>query len=122
VLRHARDIRENSLRRVDYLAYFNRDPRIAEALRQFRLAERVGEYLLYVRAASPDQPGQPPRSEPGRYDVLRPEVSDGWQALAADRRFLRDVGIYLLLALGAYIRERRRASQTAPQAGRSGQG
>jgi hypothetical protein len=113
VLRHARDIQENSLRRVDYLAYFERDARIAEALREYRLAERVGEYLLYVRAASPNQPGPLPKSEPGRYDILRPEVSDGWQALAADRGFLRDVGLYLLLALGAFGLERRRARRAA---------
>jgi hypothetical protein len=109
VLRHARDIQENSVRRVDYVGYFERDPRIAEALRQYRLAERVGEYLLYVRAASPDQPGEPPKPEPGRYDILRPEVSGGWQGLAADRGFLGNVGIYLLLAVGAYGMERRRA-------------
>jgi len=116
VLRHARDIQENTVRRVDYVAYFERDPRIAEELSQYRLAERVGEYLLYVRAASPDQPGEPPTSEPGRYDILRPQVSAGWQALAADRGFLRDVGIYLLLAVGAYGLERRRARRTAPPA------
>jgi len=116
VLRHARDIQENTVRRVDYVAYFERDPRIAEELSQYRLAERVGEYLLYVRAASPDQPGEPPTSEPGRYDILRPQVSDGWQALAADHGFLRDVGIYLLLAVGAYGLERRRARRAAPPA------
>jgi len=109
VLKHARDTMANSLRRVDYLAYFGRDPRIAQALSQYRLAEEVGQYQLYVRAASPSQPGEPPRSEPGRYDVLRPEVSGGLELLAADRGFIRNVGIYLLLALGAFGFERRRA-------------
>lgn len=109
VLKHARDTMANSLRRVDYLAYFGRDPRVAQALSQYRLAEEVGQYQLYVRAASPSQPGEPPRSEPGRYDVLRPEVSGGLELLAADRGFIRNVGIYLLLALGAFGFERRRA-------------
>jgi hypothetical protein len=80
----------------------------------------VGQYLLYVRAASPGQSGQPPRSEPGRYDVVRPEDSSGWGLLAADRSFLRNVGIYLLLAIGAYGLERRRARRAAPPSVRSG--
>jgi hypothetical protein len=113
VLKHARDTVGNSLRRVDYLAYFGRDSRIAEALSRYRLAEEVGQYLLYVRAASPDQSGQPPKSEPGRYDILPPEVPDGWQAVAADRGSLRTVGIFLLLALGACALERRRARRAA---------
>jgi hypothetical protein len=114
VLKHARDTVGNSLRRVDYLAYFGRDPRIAAALKRYRLAEEVGQYLLYVRAASPDQSGQPPRSEPGRYDVVRSEASDGWELLAADRNFFRNAGIYLLLAIGAYRFERRRARRAEP--------
>jgi hypothetical protein len=109
VLKHARDTVGNSLRRVDYLAYFGRDPRIAEALKPYRLAEEVGQYLLYVRAESADASGQRPRSEPGRYDVLRPEVTSGWELLAADRNFLRNVVIFLLLAIGGYGLERRRA-------------
>ena len=113
VLKHARDTLGNSLRRMDYLAYFGRDPRIAAALSRYRLAEEVGQYLLYVRAASPSQSGQPPRSQPGRYDVVRPEVSSGWELLAADRDFLRNIGIYLVLALGAYGLERRRARRAA---------
>ena len=76
VLKHARDTMANSLRRVDYLAYFGRDPRIAGALGQYRLAEEVGQYQLYVRAASPDQSGQAPKSEPGRYDIQPSEVPD----------------------------------------------
>jgi hypothetical protein len=102
VLRHARDIQENSLRRVDYVAYFDRDPRIAGELRQYRLAEEVGQYLFYVRAASPDQPGLPPKSEPGRYDVVRPVTSVGAQALLADAGFLPAVGVFLVLAVGAW--------------------
>ena len=73
----------------------------------------MGQYLLYVRAASPDQSGQPPKSEPGRYDIQPSEVPDGWQAVAADRGILRDVGIFLLLALGACALERRRARRAA---------
>jgi hypothetical protein len=114
VLRHARDIPENGIRRVDYLAYFERDPRIAEALSRYRLAEEVDQYLLYVKAAPPDRSGQPPTSEPGRYDVVRPQVSGALELLTADRGFLRNVVICLLLAIGAYSLERRRARRAMP--------
>jgi hypothetical protein len=116
VLRHARDIPENAQRRVDYVGYFARDPRIAAALRQYRLAEEVGQYLLYVRAASPSQPGVTPTSEPGRYDVVRSGASAGGQALVADRSFLLNATLFLLLALAAYVAERRR---TSPERGLS---
>ncbi len=69
VLRHARDTRRIRSAGWTTSPTSARDPRIAAALSRYRLAEEVGQYLLYVRAASPDQSGQPPRSEPGRYDV-----------------------------------------------------
>jgi hypothetical protein len=104
VLRHARDTQENSLRRLDYVAYFARDPRIAAALGQYRLAEEVGQYLLYVRAGSSDQPGVAPKSEPGRYDVARPVTSVGWRALLVDRGFLPAVVVFLVLAVWGMAR------------------
>jgi hypothetical protein len=120
VLRNARDIPENAVRRVDYLAYFERDPRIATALSQYRLAEEVGQYLLYVRAASTSEPGQPPQSVPGRYDVVRPEVAGSLELLAADPRFLWNVGMFLLLAVSAFALERRRARPVANHPARRG--
>jgi len=120
VLRHARDVQQNSLRRVDYLGYFGRDPRIAAVLRQYRFAEEVGQYLLYVRAGSPGQPGPPPTSEAGKYDVLRSDVSAGWQALVADRAFLLNAILFLLLAVCAYGVERRRAQGAVPLSVRQG--
>jgi hypothetical protein len=109
VLKHARDIPQNAQRRVDYVGYFGRDPRIAEALRQYRLAEEVGQYLLFVRAASPRQPGLAPTSEPGRYDVVGSGTSVGGQALVGDRSFLLKAILFLLLAVPAYLAERRRS-------------
>jgi hypothetical protein len=104
VLRHARDTQENSLRRLDYVAYFARDPRIAATLGQYRLAEEVGQYLLYVRAGSSDQPGVAPKSEPGRYDVARPVTSVGWRALLVDPGFLPAVVVLLVLAVWGMAR------------------
>ena len=77
VLRHARDVQGNAIRRVDYVGYFTRDARIARELRRYRFAQEVGQYLLYVRARSPDQPGTPPSPSEGRYDVVRSATTEG---------------------------------------------
>jgi hypothetical protein len=105
VLRHARDVQGNGVRRVDYVSYFGRDPRIAGVLRHYRLADEVGQYLLYVRAATVEAPGQPPRSAPGRYDVARREVGTGGRAIVADRGFLVSTAVFLVLAIGGLMGE-----------------
>ena len=117
VLRHARDVQGNAVRRLDYVGYFGRDPRIANVLRQYRLADEVGPYLLYVRAGSPSQPGRPPSPEAGRYDVLRQPMPGGRPGLAGDRGFLAYTGLFLLLAVCAYGLERRRSRRSARPAG-----
>jgi hypothetical protein len=103
VLRHARDVPENAIRRVDYVAYFSRDPRIARELRQYRFVEQAGEYLLYARARTPDQSGAPPAPEPGRYDVVRPGAPAGGQAIVADRAFVMSALGFLVLGAGALV-------------------
>jgi hypothetical protein len=117
VLRPARDVQGNAIRRVDYVGYFERDPRIARELRQYRFAEEVDEYLLYVRARAPDQPGVPPEPTPGKYDVTRSATPAGGMALATDRSFLLGASVFLLLGLWAYSRERRLqgAGRTSPR-------
>jgi len=113
VLRHARDVPENALRRVDYLGYFGRDARIAALLNEYRFAEEVGQYRLYVRGGASDYPGVPPTSAPGRHDVLRSEATGG-RALLSDSEFLLHVLIFVVLASLAYGAERRRAQRDAP--------
>jgi len=108
VLRNARDVQGNALRRLDYLQYFGRDPRIAAELRHYRLAEEVGQYRLYVRAASADAPGMLPAAEPGERDVLRSPVS-GWRAVISDTQLILRVLVFLVLASLAYAADRRRA-------------
>jgi hypothetical protein len=120
VLRHARDVPQNAQRRLDYLGYFSRDPRIGAVLGQYRLVEEVGQYLLYVRVDSPDQPGVPPRSEPGRYDVAGSDAGTGGQALLADREFLLTTILFLLLAVCVYGLERRAAHGAARVSARQG--
>ena len=119
VLRHGRDVQQNSLRRLDYLGYFSRDPRIAAVLGQYRFVEEVGQYQLYVRADSPDGPGVPPRSEPGWHDVAGSDGGTGGEALLADRDFLLSTILFLLFAVCAYGLERA-AHGAARPSGRQG--
>jgi hypothetical protein len=107
VLRNARDVQENALRRLDYLGYFGRDPRIAAELRRYRFAEQVGQYRLYVRASTPDAPGPLPESEPGDYDVRRSPVTGG-RAVLLDTGFLLHLAIFSILVWLAYAAQGRR--------------
>ncbi len=108
VLRNARDVQGNALRRLDYVGYFSRDRRIAAELRHYRLVEEVGQYWLYLRAAGADVPGMLPAAEPGERDVLRSSVT-GWRAVISDAPLVLRVLVFLLLASLAYAADRRRA-------------
>jgi hypothetical protein len=71
VFRHARDLPVNGLRRLDYVAYFARDPRIARIFQGYQLVAELGDYLVYERA----QPGlaragPAPTVTPGTRDVI----------------------------------------------------
>jgi hypothetical protein len=50
VLQHARDLPVNGFRRLDYVAYFRRDPRIAGILEHYQLVADVGDFVVYERA------------------------------------------------------------------------
>jgi hypothetical protein len=71
VLRNARDDKVNGLRRLDYLAYFGRDPRFARLLDHYERSESVGEYAIYRRLAPGEaRTAPPPAPTPGTLDVL----------------------------------------------------
>jgi hypothetical protein len=103
VLRNARDVPENAVRRMDYLAYFGRDPRIAAELASYRFVEDYGPYRIYLRARAPEQPGTPPRSQPGRLDIRRSTRSTGF-----DAAFFLSLGVFLVIGVLAYGVEVRR--------------
>jgi len=77
VLRPARDVPKNGLRRLHYVEYLERDPDLATFLSSYEFVEHQGEYLLYQRRP-PDAParGSAPSSAPGTQDVIRPELSE----------------------------------------------
>jgi hypothetical protein len=77
VLRPARDAAVNGQRRLHYIQYFSRDPKLAALLAEYRLADRQGEYLLYERREVATASAEPPPSaDPGTQDVIRTELKD----------------------------------------------
>ena len=96
VLQHARDLPINGFRRLDYMAYFRRDPRIASLLDRYQLVTDLGDYLIYelipnsqARAESPRPSSPPPAtsSRPGRREapisVIRLSSSPCWRSSSA---------------------------------------
>lgn len=70
VLRHARDLPINGLRRLDYVGYFNRNPRIAALLADYQQIAELPDYLVYERLArGVARTGAPPGVVPGTQDV-----------------------------------------------------
>ncbi len=112
VLRHARDLPQNTHRRLDYLGYFSREPGIDSVFRKYRHVETVGEYDLYVRAGSASAPGAPPLSRPGEHDLLRREVTA--RALVLDLGLLPSLAVFVILAGLGYVRAHREAAASPP--------
>lgn len=112
VLRHARDLPQNTHRRLDYLGYFSREPRIDSVFRRYRHVETVGEYDLYVRAGSASAPGAPPLSRPGEHDLLRKEVTA--RALVLDQGLLPSLAVFVILGALGYVRAHREAAASPP--------
>jgi hypothetical protein len=110
VLQHARDLPVNGLRRLDYVAYFGRDPGIAQIFRNYHLIADLGDYRLYERAPSGlVGSGPPPSVTPGTRDVIRGD-GGGVQLRFSDPSFLLALLVFLI-SLGAIViveRERHR--------------
>ncbi len=99
VLRHARDLPTNGLRRLDYVAYFGRDPRFALLLRQYERVADVGEYTVYARlSGAVPRSGPPPIATAGTQDVLGTD-QEGLQVRLLTPAFLAQLGLFLLAAI-----------------------
>jgi hypothetical protein len=67
VLRPAPDQRKWGLRRLDFIAYFIRDPRFARLFMRYRFVQEIGEYWTFERlpdSAPPEAPGRRPAPPP----------------------------------------------------------
>ena len=71
VFRPARDLPVNGYRRLDYVAYFSREPEIGMILQEYELVARTRDYLVYQWAPSAGQrTGPAPAPTPGTSDVV----------------------------------------------------
>jgi hypothetical protein len=71
ILQHARDLPINGFRRLDYVAYFRRDPRIASLLDRYQLVADLGDYLIYERIPDAQARAEsPPTVQPATRDIL----------------------------------------------------
>ena len=59
VLRPAPDLRKWALRRLDFIAYFMRDPRFEELFSRYDLTEEIGQYWIYERLPDSAPPAAP---------------------------------------------------------------
>jgi hypothetical protein len=87
ILQPARDLPMNGFRRLDYVAYFGRDPRIASLFDRYQLVANLGDYAVYERIPEGEARAQsPPTVRPATHDIVlagaaggaRAEVRDPW--------------------------------------------
>jgi hypothetical protein len=110
VLRPARDLARNGLRRLHYVAYLSRDPALATFLAQFRLVGIRGEYELYERvAAGAPHLGPPPSSAPGVGDARLARVTE-FQLGLLDGETIAGMMVFAVAMVWAW---RGRSSSTA---------
>jgi hypothetical protein len=110
VLRPARDVAANGLRRVHYIRYFARQRELAQFFNQYGLVGEKGEFDVYQRFDGM-RPGAaaPPSDAPGTLDVRRGDLGHAQLALL-EPEFLVSAAIFALFVSGAALRRRRRAA------------
>jgi hypothetical protein len=113
VLRNARDHPINGYRRIDYLAYFGRNPPFAAILREYEFVRNLGEYAVYRRLeAGERRQGAPPTATPGTLD-LRSGERTGVHLLIGRAGFLLSVSVFLIILAWMAWREFRGHPSTA---------
>jgi hypothetical protein len=110
VLRPARDVAMNGQRRLHYVQYFGRDPELAALLSEYRLADRLGEYLLYERReAGAASIGSSPSVALGAQDVNKTQLKD-LRLEHVDREFVVGLGVFVACWVLMAASDRRRSA------------
>jgi hypothetical protein len=113
VLRNARDHPINGYRRIDYLAYFGRNPHFAAILREYQFVTNLGEYAVYRRLEDGERrQGPPPAATPGTLDLHFGEGT-GVHLLIGRAEFLLSASIFLIILAWMARREFRGHPSTA---------
>lgn len=116
VFRNARDVPANGFRRLDYLAYFGRNPEMADALQRYQLVAELGDYRVYERVApGATRVGPPPAAEVGDRDVIQVQ-EQGVQVRLADPTLLIAALAFVTSLLTFVLLDRRkdRIGRTGP--------
>jgi hypothetical protein len=111
MLRPARDVPGNGLRRLHYVQYFGRDPDLAAFLSRYALVAEKGEYLLYERRdGEPRQIAPAPSAAPGTLDAQSPPKLGEIRLGHLDQESVVGLGIFVgcWVIAGAVDRRRRR--------------
>ncbi len=110
ILKHARDLPANGFRRLDYVAYFGRDPRVAQILDHYQLVSDVGDFLIYERIPDgAERSGPAPAVRRGTQDVLRSRPGTDGLVRIGDPGFLLALLAFAVAAVLASRTEQRRA-------------
>jgi len=107
VLQHARDLPINGFRRLDYVAYFGRDPRIASLLDRYQLVADLGDYMVYERIPDGEpRATSPPSVQPGTHDIIRAGATGGGLVRWRDPFFLLVLLAFVTSAILASVKVR----------------
>jgi hypothetical protein len=114
VLRPARDVAPNGLRRLHYIRYFERDPDLAALFSRYQLLATKGEYDVYERLRNhAARIGPPPSSELGQLDVLRPQLREVRLEII-DPAFLAGLLVFAAIWCISLVAKRRETSACVP--------
>jgi hypothetical protein len=113
ILRHARDLPGNGFRRLDYVTYFRRDPRIAAIFDRYERVADLGDFVVYERI--PDglaRSERPPSVEPGTRDIVRAPTGRRDLAVHDPSNWLAALAVltFIVTVIAASILEARRVS------------
>jgi hypothetical protein len=114
VLQHARDLPVNGFRRLDYVAYFGRDPRIAGILDRYQRVADLGDFVVYERIADGTaRSGPSPSPQPGTRDIVQSRQAGGVHVRFGNPGFLLALLAFVVSAVFASGAEKARASARA---------
>jgi hypothetical protein len=109
VLRPARDVPRNGLRRLHYIQYFSRDSALAALFSQYQLIGSYGEHDVYERVGAGGRHAAAPDASPGTADARLARVTE-FQLGLFDAEFVAGLVTLLVLVAGSVVRARRRRS------------
>ena len=109
ILQHARDLPMNGFRRLDYVAYFSRDQRIASLLERYQRVADLGDFAVYERI--PDgaaRSASPPSVQPGTRDIVPAGQAGGVRVRGNDPGVILALLAFVISAICASVFEKNR--------------